>query len=131
MDWKAKWICLSSSVGSMKFGVGTIAGVGRRVRVHRRVVRRAIAVLCHRRTTTQTGESRKAGRLEAFIDRLLDEDRRAPRKQRHDRHRIYRRILAGFPTPLSEIVADATTSGRNTRWVPSRRRRSVAKLQLG
>src|SRR5260370_38369075 len=33
----------------------------------------------------------------AFIDTVLDEDRRAPRKQRHTARRIYRRILTGVP----------------------------------
>ena len=33
----------------------------------------------------------------AFIDQVLEEDRRAPRKQRHTARRIYRRILTEFP----------------------------------
>ncbi len=47
----------------------------------------------------------KLGVLEAFIDKVLDEDRRAPRKQRHTARRIYRRILTEFP---DAVVAEST-----------------------
>ncbi len=43
--------------------------------------------------------------LAAFIDQVLDGDRRAPRKQRHTARRIYRRILAEFP---DATVAEST-----------------------
>ncbi len=39
----------------------------------------------------------KLGAVADFIDRVLDEDRRAPRKQRHTARRIHRRILIEFP----------------------------------
>ncbi len=41
----------------------------------------------------------------AFIDAVLDEDRRAPRKQRHTARRIHRRILREFP---GASVAEST-----------------------
>ena len=40
-----------------------------------------------------------------FIDQVLDEDRRAPRKQRHTARRIYHRILEEFP---GVAVAEST-----------------------
>ena len=40
-----------------------------------------------------------------FIDSVLDEDRRAPRKQRHTARRIHRRILREFP---DASVAEST-----------------------
>jgi transposase len=41
----------------------------------------------------------------AFIDKVLDEDVRAPRKQRHTARRIHRRILTEFP---DAAVAEST-----------------------
>jgi hypothetical protein len=40
----------------------------------------------------------KLGAVADFIDKVLDEDRRAPRKQRHTARRIHRRILREFPS---------------------------------
>jgi len=37
------------------------------------------------------------GPLIAFIDAILEADRRAPRKQRHTAHRIWQRIVAERP----------------------------------
>src|ERR1700709_2322204 len=47
----------------------------------------------------------KLGLVAAFLDKILDEDRRAPRKQRHTARRIYRRILTEFP---DAAVAEST-----------------------
>ena len=47
----------------------------------------------------------KLGAIAAFIDQVLDEDWRAPRKQRHTARRIYRRILTEFP---DAAVAEST-----------------------
>jgi len=41
--------------------------------------------------------------VQPFIDAMLEQDRQAPRKQRHTAHRIYARLCAGQPqSPLSE-----------------------------
>src|ERR1700722_1676373 len=88
-----------------EFGIGTIAGVAAKFGVHRRVVRRAIAGALpppHRYTERSNP---KLGALEAFIEQVLDEDRRAPRKQRHTARRIHRRILTEFP---DAAVAEST-----------------------
>src|SRR4051794_41949078 len=39
----------------------------------------------------------KLGVVADFMDKVLDEDRLAPRKQRHTARRLYRRILTEFP----------------------------------
>jgi len=80
-----------------EFGVGTVLGVARRLGVHRRMVRQALA-------NAQPPERREAERerpvmapLIPFIDAILEADRNAPRKQRHTARRIWRRILAEMP----------------------------------
>jgi hypothetical protein len=62
------------------FGVGTVLGVARRLGVHRRMVRQALA-------NAQPPERKQAERerpviapLVPFIDLILEADRKAPRK---------------------------------------------------
>ena len=79
------------------FGEGTVLGVARRLGVHRRMVRQALA-------NAQPPERKQAERerpviapLVAFIDAVLEADRKAPRKQRHTAHRIWQRIWTEMP----------------------------------
>src|SRR5580692_2153666 len=79
------------------FGEGTVLGVARRLGVHRRMVRQALA-------NAQPPERKQAERerpviapLVPFIDAILEADRKAPRKQRHTAHRIWQRIWAEMP----------------------------------
>jgi transposase len=80
-----------------EFGVGTIKGVARKLGVHRRMVREALsnAVPPPRKQVQQ-----RRGKMTAYaevIDRILEEDRRAPRKQRHTARRIWERLRAEVP----------------------------------
>jgi len=88
-----------------EFGIGTIAGVAAKLGVHRRVVRRAIVSALPPPHHYTERSKPKLGALEAFIERVLEEDRRAPRKQRHTARRIHRRILTEFP---DAAVAEST-----------------------
>ena len=79
------------------FGEGTVLGVARRLGVHRRMVRQALA-------NAQPPERKRTERerpviapLVAFIDAVLEADRKAPRKQRHTAHRIWQRIWTEMP----------------------------------
>ena len=80
-----------------EFGVGTIQGVARKLGVHRRMVREAIASAVPAEKAPVKRPRPRVGPLVAFIDAILEEDRRAPRKQRHTAHRIYTRIRAEHP----------------------------------
>jgi transposase len=88
-----------------EFGVGTIAGVAAKFGVHRRMVRQAIAGALPPVHRYPPRAQPKLGLVAAFIDQVLDEDRRAPRKQRHTARRIHRRILTEFP---DAAVAEST-----------------------
>ena len=88
-----------------EFGVGTVAGVATKFGVHRRLVRQALAGALPPRHNYRLRAKPKLAAVTAFIDEVLEADRRAPRKQRHTARRIYRRILTEFP---DASVAEST-----------------------
>ena len=71
-----------------EFGVGTVQGVAAKFGVHRRMVRQAIAGALPPPTPLPAAGPAQLDAVAAFIDAVLDEDRRAPRKQRHTARRI-------------------------------------------
>ena len=98
-----------------EFGIGTIAGVARKFGVHRRLVREAVLSAV---PTEKPIPRRPRPRLEPvmdFIDGILEEDRRAPRKQRHTAHRIYVRLR-------QERSECPITEGTVRRYVRERKR---------
>ena len=105
MDWKAKVDLFEQLRREHEFGIGTIAGVAAKFGVHRRVVRQAMAGALPPPHRYPERAKPKLGAVAAFIDQVLEEDRRAPRKQRHTARRIYRRILTEFP---DAAVAEST-----------------------
>jgi len=78
-------------------GVGTIKGVARKFGVHRRMVRDAIANAVPPPRKAAPRERPKLGAAVAFIDEILQADRKAPRKQRHTAHRIWMRLRQEMP----------------------------------
>ena len=80
-----------------EFGIGTIAGVAKKLNVHRRMVREAIgSALPTPRKKTQ----RPRWKMDAavtFVDQILEGDKKAPRKLRHTAHRIWERIRLEKP----------------------------------
>jgi transposase len=97
VDWKAKVDLFEQLRRELEFGIGTIAGVAAKFGVHRRVVRQAIAGSLPPAHHYPDRAKPKLAAVEAFIDKVLDDDCRAPRKQRHTARRIHRRILREFP----------------------------------
>ena len=80
-----------------EFGVGTIKGVARKLGIHRRMVREALAdAVPKERKSVERVRPRLAPAI-PFIDAILESDVRAPRKQRHTARRIYNRIRAEKP----------------------------------
>ncbi len=80
-----------------EFGEGTIAGVARKLGVHRRVVRDAIR---NALPMARKKPDRPHWKLKPFIpmiESMLEADREAPRKQRHTAHRIWQRIKQEVP----------------------------------
>ncbi len=103
MDWNAKVDLFEQLRREHEFGIGTVAGVAAKFGVHRRMVRQALAGALPPSHRYPQRAKPKLDAITAFIDRVLDADRDAPRKQRHTARRIYRRILKEFPgTSLAE-----------------------------
>jgi len=80
-----------------QFGVGTIKGVARKLGVHRRVVRQALADAVPPARAYRPRAKPTVARVQDFIDRILEADRTAPRKQRHTARRIHDRLRRERP----------------------------------
>jgi transposase len=78
-------------------GAGTIQGVARKLGVHRRMVREALANAMPRSRKTPVRERPRLDPLIPFIDAILTVDLKAPRKQRHTARRIFNRIRTELP----------------------------------
>lgn len=84
-----------------QFGVGRIKGVARKLGVHRRVVRQALADARPPERVYRARAKPALDRVQAFIDRILEADRTAPRKQRHTARRIHDRLREQPDAPVA------------------------------
>jgi transposase len=86
-----------------EFGIGTIAGVARQLGVHRRLVRQALQSAWPPERQRPVRSCPRLAPVRPLIDAMLEQDRQAPRKQRHTAHRIYLRLRTEYPQyPISE-----------------------------
>jgi transposase len=80
-----------------EFGVGTIAGVAKKLKIHRRMVREAIGSAVPATRKKVERPRWKLGAAMAFVEQILEADKKAPRKQRHTAHRVWERIQREIP----------------------------------
>jgi transposase len=92
-------------------GSGTILGVAKKLGVHRRMVREALASAVPRDRKVALRARPKLGPAVPFIESILEADRKAPRKQRHTAHRIWCRIREEMP----EVAVGECTVRRYVR----------------
>jgi transposase len=124
LDWRAKVELFEEIRREYEFGLGTVAGVAKRLGVHRRMVREAIASAMPK---PRKKPEERPGKLKPFypvIDRMLEEDRTAPRKQRHTARRIWDRLRESNP--------GFAVGERSVRAYVSRRKEELglAKLEI-
>ena len=97
MEWSKKAELFEQIRREYEFGVGTIAGVAKKLTVHRRMVREAIGSALPKPRKKVERRRWKLAAARALVEQILEADKKAPRKQRHTAHRIWERIQREIP----------------------------------
>lgn len=75
-----------------EFGNRSVRAIAKKLGVHRRMVKQAIANAVPPERKPPERKKPKLGPYLPFIDAILESEHKAPRKQRHTAHRIYTRL---------------------------------------
>jgi hypothetical protein len=93
MERKAKVALFEQIRREYQFGEGTVLGIARKLEVHRRMGRQALANPASPERRQWARQRPIMAPFMPLIEAILKVDRNAPRKQRHNAHRVWRGIV--------------------------------------
>src|SRR5437867_3088026 len=92
LDWRPKVELYEQIRREYEHGGQTIRAIAKKFQVHRRMVREALANAMPTERKKPEREEPALQPVKELVDAMLDQDGKAPRKQRHTAHRIWMRI---------------------------------------